>query len=268
MLIDDEQFQTFLNLLKITRSDSVQEINSKLQSRLDYLFQFSQQYWLRHANTERWNMKDDEILKQSRSEIIALVTKLGFIEEIKPQKKQYNYVLLLGISEPESLISRINYVAKIWSQGVRFEKIFLLTGEINIEELWDKWKQQPNLSFEHTIKTDTELTESVYEQYAKTWPEDLRHISAISIATRAHKESNRPNTRDTLNEWKKINEQKNNLLIISNQPFVPYQKLVVENVLSSSYQTETVGEKINDVTPVSVILDSVARYLYEYKNKK
>jgi hypothetical protein len=58
----------------------------------------------------------------------------------------------------------------------------------------------------------------------------------------------------------------NSILVISNQPFILYQGKIVERLLMPIYKNscvETVGKEMEDVVPVAVILDTVARYLYE-----
>jgi hypothetical protein len=45
---------------------------------------------------------------------------------------------------------------------------------------------------------------------------------------------------------------------------IPHQNLVTKNVLKTNYQFETVGDWLNSSMKISIILDSVARYLYEY----
>lgn len=268
MLIQDEQLEQILKIIKLTSAKDLKSENLNLQNRFDYLFQFTQQFWLRHANTERWNLKDDEILEKYHHEIFYLLHKLGFIKEVSPKDSSYNYVLLLGISDPASLLSRINYLKKLWLKNIKFERIFLLSGNVDIQKIWPQWQNHPDFFFDKPLLTDTELMHSVYQQCSQDWPEELQKIPVIQVVGSSSNPTRRVNTRDTLIEWNKREEVKSKVLLISNQPFVPYQHLVAESVLAPQYSIETVGDNIDETTPIRVIFDSVARYLYELKNKK
>ena len=77
----------------------------------------------------------------------------------------------------------------------------------------------------------------------------------------------RPNTRDTINEWlQKYNPHNGSILAISNQPFIGYQDAVLRNILPKGFSIETVGCENLENETTTIILDSLARWIYhEYQ---
>ena len=251
-------FNSYLiQLLKITLNGEMDLSTNGLQQStltLEEMVKITQEKWLRPVGSERWNLKDSSLLKVHRTEIIRLLKKMGFVNEIKPSLKNYDAILVLGISD-KNLITRINYIKKIYQEGIQYKKIYLLSGKIKI---------RPNLKEMMNIDSLHFLTEiSVMDYLCKKLCISLKQPEMPIVMVVAKKKKNRPNTADTLQEWLAKNDAEKNILIISNQPFVRYQKEVVKRVLKTSCNFDTVGAKMDLSIPIAVILDTVARYLYE-----
>jgi hypothetical protein len=248
-----------IDLLKLTNGDNTASIKSlDALTHLDFtialnkVIKITQEKWLRPVGKERWDLEDSPLLIAQRDNIINLLKKLGFIDEVQPSFKAYESILLLGASDI-NLVERINYLPKIWKLGVRYKKCYLLTGG-------NVLKNSTHLT--DIPKTDTDIIIETYKQLSQDWPHLMRQVEVIPIIVKS--KLPRPNTRDTLNTWLERKEKRTNLLVISNQPFIPYQNLVTKSVLKTHYQFETVGNPANSSMLISIMLDSVARCLYEY----
>jgi hypothetical protein len=73
----------------------------------------------------------------------------------------------------------------------------------------------------------------------------------------------RPNTQDTIDEWlRSYNPQPGSILALSNQPYIGYQDAVLRKALPKTFDVETVGNACSNNTKSTVIIDSLARWIY------
>lgn len=237
----------FIDLLKITNCIDVPLANPTYQD----LVELTQEKWLRPLGRERWDLTDTDLFKEKRNEILSIVEKLGFIKEIRPSGKAYEAVLLLSASDI-NLIKRINYLTQLMFSGIHYKKVYFLTGGIVMLHD-DNYFHELNLK----TNTDTELIETLYKQ------SPLSKLDVEVISIKAKKKRPRPNTEDTIRAWVEKNTQEKKLLVISNQPFVLYQDKVIKRVLGDLHHVETVGDQIEPLVKIAVLLDTIARYFYE-----
>jgi hypothetical protein len=76
-------------------------------------------------------------------------------------------------------------------------------------------------------------------------------------------EKARPNTADTYYSWLATKPTAGSVVAFSNQPFVPYQQLVGEGILPNDFYLETVGVAAPSDIRVSILLDNLARTLFQ-----
>ena len=57
-----------------------------------------------------------------------MAKKLGFINELLPSQKLYDYCLVFG-STIEAMEARLTYLVEMWKRGLRFRSLSFLTGE-------------------------------------------------------------------------------------------------------------------------------------------
>lgn len=244
----------------------------------------TQKTWLRPSNVERFNMQEPYADKMN--ELKPVFVELGLVNEVTPQSKNYDYVVILGASLPTARI-RISWLIKLWNDGIRFKKVFVLTGQRPLDSeketlaMLDKeyvnklrvrnpfigvvrsdWKIDSSMKFE----TESDMMKLIYEQ--SDMPEVLRQVEVVFIES-PMKESSagkkiRPNTADTLKDWLKTNPEKGTILAISSQPTISYQYSVIKSVLPKQFDLEVVGCGLpEEYESVSIILDSLARVLYQ-----
>ena len=72
----------------------------------------------------------------------------------------------------------------------------------------------------------------------------------------------RPNTRDTLQQWMKFKPTAGSVLIISDQPHAAYQQVVVRQELPDSFTTSLAAEAADPDTSLANYLDALALWLH------
>ena len=241
----------------------------------------TQKSWLRPAGVERFQMSDAHASRLE--ELRPLFKSLGLVDTVYPTHKQYDYALVHGAN----LIAtrgRIALLAKLWLNGVRFNKLVFLTGARTLDA-----KQEPVAALEdrtQTIlpirsdwhydqtmvyKTETDMTNLVYDQ--AQLPAELRAVPVLFVdapqTVAADGTIKRPTTVDTLVTWLKDKPAPVMCLFISNQPFVGYQDSITRTVLPATFMIETVGFAIPaPYESVSLYLDSLARWLYQEQQRR
>ena len=122
--------------------------------------------------------------------------------------------------------------------------------------------------------TETEMAKMVYNQ-AKL-PKDFKELVQVQfIDTPLQRASNggaiRPNTGDTIKLWLTKTKPTGSVLAISNQPYVGYQHAVLKTFVPKEMSIETVGPKPSTSASSDLLLDTLARWLYQenvFQNQK
>jgi hypothetical protein len=215
----------------------------------------TQKQWIRPAGKERWQVEGD-FSADAKAEIFPLASKLGFIEELKPAAKKYDYCLLLGATVGR-MEKRINYFVKMWNEGVRFSQIVFFTGARSLDPTVDRLTT--------VCKTETEAAHYLWDH--AELPEGMKkmRITFVDVPMISTKEGlRRPTTEDTVGAWLAANPRPGNCLAISNQPYCLYQGAVLQTYLPEEFSCEVVGERANlDCLNGRVLLDTIARWLYQ-----
>ncbi len=236
----------------------------------------TQKSWLRRSGTERWEM--DNRYEQISDKITPLFNKLGILEEVKPSKNKYTYAIVHGATV-YPVRHRLAYALKLWEEGVKFDTLVFFVGArpldknrepesalfrkddkfLSIKKDWIKPSIHP--------KTEAEMAHMVFNQ--AQLPDGFKEVvKVVFVDTPMQKRSDgslrNPNTGDNVNYWIKMNNpERGSILAISNQPYVYYQDVVLNTLLSQPFTVETVGPKVTSKLHVGVVLDNLARWLYQ-----
>ena len=73
----------------------------------------------------------------------------------------------------------------------------------------------------------------------------------------------RPTTQHTIEDWIAMNPDPGSILAISDQPHCLYQHEVIKTYVPSTFNVETVGNGAAENTSVALILDALARAIYQ-----
>jgi len=283
--LDKDVINTFCELLnktsclspEITTAEDPVEVLTMLRST-------TQSNWLRTKGSERWDVEDTEELKSARTGFMKLFTQLNLVDAEFPSKpsaetvhQHYNHVLILGALESR-VRTRVNFLQTLWKdQNVRWDKVYLLGGKRELRPAQENSAQTiSKLSGKEVGEcTELDMMKFVYNETCKHWDNSMQ-IKPVPVDAPMKEivgadgitKKIRPNTIDTLNHYKELAGDKAlKILVISNQPYVSYQNSCACSVLSSEqFDVTTVGHAASGEIKTSVILDSLARWIYVQYN--
>ena len=191
-------------------------------------------------------------------------------------KKKYEYAIVLG-STFSNFLTRLAKLLRIYNEGTRFKKLIIHTGARPL----DPTKESKNILFNHSngevpIRKDWQptqvpLTEADMVRMVLDRAElpagfkDSVKIDIIDAPMQKNKDGSlrRPNTGDVVKLWLSQGIQPGTVLAITNQPYVLYQHAVLKTLLPTTFNIETAGSAIKSPIHVGIILDSLARWLYQ-----
>lgn len=227
----------------------------------------------RKRNVERWHLQDEMDLTL-KAKILDLFEKLGYFNLLEPQKKTYDYIVVLGATLQRIRI-RLATLKKYWERGIRCKKIIFLTGARPLEpfegaDLLADFKQTI-LPIKENWQLPTEYPQTEAEIFMAIWnqaqlPEDLAAIEIECVDTPMQKwpdgKIQRPNTGDIVKQWLSRNPTPGDCLFISNQPHVGYQDALIRRFISKDFLVEAVGLEVKkEDQTVSILLDALVREL-------
>lgn len=229
------------------------QFNSASQA-ADWLLEATQKTMLRTPGKERFESVDNAKLEAVRDQLEPLLKEVGLTEARRPQKSQYDHVLVLGAMQ-EAADNRIEVVRQMWQEGVRFDKIALLGSERPLVA-----DREPAAA---TVPTEHAMMEKLFIEKSAQWPDDLKQVPVNSIDVMMKADGTRPNTYDTVAAWRDTKPKTGNVLVISNQPYVDYQAEAVKAALPDGYKVEAVGAPVDEKTMrMNVAFDALARKIH------
>ncbi len=260
LLIVDEQFNLRPSVIELMKITGLEEAHS-----LEQAVELTQKHWLRPPNRERAHVQE-EFPKLSQ-QMMPYFSNLGLVNAVQPKGKSYDYVLILG-SMYHSFLRRLSFVEQI--EGLRFDKIALLGSHRLLERIYETEPMLESNLLTRVPLTEIEMMEALFQEsslFGAIKPSQLIRI-ASPMKTRADGRVTRANTRDTVEDLLAIKPKPGTALIISSQPYVLRQHLVVKNLLEDPWQLESVGEAADPALNSSVYLDELARTLFELNQIK
>lgn len=231
----NDQKKTFDALLKSTgiaiKPGCAGGVNTQQQALLHNIVQLvdeTQKKWVRRVHgADRWNMVKKTYMNPGA--LLGDLKKLGFVQASVPASKNSDCLCILGSTGP-SMSARIRYANHLLTRGHCTKHIVLLAGErpLNPNELSEK--SLVDLG-KHRGKGIHDLTESdlihyLYQQSALS----KKGIPATLIDT-PRGDLPRPTTQTTsiqLIAWLKKNPQIRDVIFVSAQPHVAYQKSCID----------------------------------------
>jgi hypothetical protein len=216
----------------------------------------TQKRWLRKPGQERWEL--NEINSNQRVFVLNWAKENGLFADWKPSCQVYDKALILGATTSRMQM-RLEHLKQLWIQGVRFEQIVWLTGERPLDERVDALTKRCN--------NESEAARILWDE--ADLPEGMRNLSVVFVAVPMKAEGlslKRPNTEDTIIAWLKISPEPCKALFVSDQPFCGYQFAVIKTSLPKAFLFDLVGpgvESINHPAAAAILLDSIARWIYQ-----
>src|SRR5690242_14703410 len=94
----------------------------------------TQKQWLRKPGQERW--EQSELSQDQRKFVLDWAEAQGLFAPWEPSCKNYDKALILGATTSRMQM-RLDYLKKLWIQGLRFQEIVWLTGERPLDKRVD-----------------------------------------------------------------------------------------------------------------------------------
>ncbi len=223
---------------------------------------------LRTGVQERWEIEPQEWMKEDPQAIVTDLRSLGFIDGIDPQGSNYDAVGLLGSTGPK-MQERLNYLHTLMKQGLHVPTLLLISGERYLlqdidgsEEELIQLAQRLGVDDWHQL-TEADLLQDLYNS------SPLSHDGLNSYLINTPRRTlPRPTTQTTILEslpWLSAHPEVQNILFISNQPTVLYQRAVIESVFSEEglhQQIEVVGPPAVNFAKIQLLLEGLGSYLW------
>ena len=218
----------------------------------DNFIEQTQKQWLRKPGQERW--EQTELLPDQRQFVLNWAREQGFFQTWKPATNTYDKALILGATASR-MQTRLDYLAQLWNEGVRFNEIVWLTGDRPLDSRVDGMTE--------LCQNESQAARLIWEK--ANLPEDMRHLSVLFVAV-PMKGQLRPNTQDTLIAWLNTKPTPCKALFISDQPFCGYQFAVIRSSLPDEFLFDVAGkgvDSLNHPAAAAITLDSIARWIYQ-----
>jgi hypothetical protein len=216
----------------------------------------TQKRWLRKPGQERWEL--DEISLDQRPFVLNWAEENGLLADWKPSCGFYDKALILGATTSRMQM-RLEHLKLLWVQGIRFDEIVWLTGKRPLDKRIDTLTER--------CKNESEAARILWNETAL--PEGMRNLPVVFVEVPMKVEDSslkRPNTEDTIVAWLKISPEPCKALFVSDQPFCGYQFAIIKASLPKTFLFDLVGpgvESISHPSAAAIILDSVARWIYQ-----
>lgn len=233
-------------------------------NKLPDVVEITQKAWLRPTGLERMHMRARD--GKDASTIEQYFAKLGLVQNIQPTKKHYDYVLLLGATY-HSVARRLQFLDELSRAGLTFQNLALLGSYRLLDRQHEIEPMTKSHVFDKVPLVEIEMIEALF---AMSSPTALNKTKIIRVASPMKKDKDgrivRANTLDTIEDFLKTKPKPGSVLAISSQPSILRQHLVVKKALGPEWDIETVGSAIGDDHSAAVILDELARTLYELES--
>lgn len=277
---NESQLNSLLNLLKysgiVDKDKKLQEVfptkqdlNSLVDNLVKLTKQTQQKFVNRGKSIERWEVEQQAWMAENQEQILKELDNLGFVREIKPTLKKVDAICIFGATKV-AMTERMKYVITLVEDGLQADNLIILSGERYLSDKVDGTADELAQLASKLGKSVNQLTEvnlatQLYESSGLSQFNFNKYI--IDTPGSALK---RPNTYTTLLELTKWLHKTNSptiktILFISNQPYVPYQKAVINNVMNSKnlkIKFEVAGPKARDGIKNQQIIDALGSYIF------
>jgi hypothetical protein len=155
---------------------------------------------------------------------------------------------------------RMQSLAKLLQHGLQYQDIVFLSGMRVTTDNEKKYCNDNSWDLVPGVEADA------YPYLFLKYGISLEKIVAICASETVKPDGTtyRPTTADTVVKWLMKNPTPGKVLVISNQPFCHYQKVVTETLLPKTFTVDVAGDKASEDTTVAIYLDTLARTIYQW----
>lgn len=223
------------------------------------------QVFRRKPGVERWQVKDVDVSKEKRDKILGLLTEAGFVNEMKPSSKKFDYVFVMGAST-QQLKRRLDMLESLVNNGLDFNELVVLACQRPLDKNLDNiplvqkvFAKKKNISLDKAPVPNTETEAGVMLVAASNLPVENKKVTVIDSRRVLHDiEWYRPNSQITISDWLKTAPKPGKVLVISNQPHANYQLSVAQSILPPKFDAEVAAMVMSNSLKLITTLDAVA----------
>lgn len=227
-----------------------------------------EKFVIRNGNQERWEISVSEWMKHNQKNLYNDLKILGFSDPIKPKINDVDAICILGATR-KRMADRLEYTESLIKNGLKTNAIILLTGERYVTENIDGTAEElSNIAHRFNIQdwkklTETHLLEDLYGMSEL----QKRKLEKYTIDTPAG-DLPRPTTQSTLIEliaWLKNHKNIKNIIFISNQPYVKYQKAIITSVFKDykiDIEFDVIGSGVQNKENIQPIIEGLGSYIW------
>jgi hypothetical protein len=246
---------------RLNKEEVVSDIISMLQ-------ETQKKFVARSGTQERWETKRLEWVNKNKSQILSDLKILGFVNNIVPKQKSTDAFCILGATA-QRMADRIEYANFLVKSGLSTKAIILLAGERYVTKGVDGSENNlSQMAKELGLEDYTKLTEThlIQDEFKKS-PLHNKAMTVHVIDT-PRGDLPRPTTQTTilkLIEWLKNHQEIQNIIFVSNQPHVEYQKAIIDLIFKEQYVNinyEVVGSAVNNHNDLQPIIEGLGSYLW------
>jgi hypothetical protein len=217
---------------------------------------YAQAHLLRPPHRERHRMANSPY-ENRWDDLQPALEALGMLQAVDPPPGHHDHLLLMGQTIP-MMRGQLEFIRR--RREISFGRVTFLSGRRPIDPAIDGPDRLTSLA-----KDEGEAAQMLLDEY---FPGDGR---TSTVAVPMHPDGRRPNTRDTVRAWLAEGPEPSSVLVVSTNPFIPYQLETVRGELArawpeGSYRLAICGDDVHRLyrrgNRVAILLDCLARQLY------
>ena len=260
----------------MNENDSWEKIFPSYQ-RSANVFNFVTNTQLKFSNRfgkERWEVDAQPWMTDNCEKIIKDLEVLGFFSEMNRCTKNFDAICILGSNTP-SMFLRLEFISEfLQRQWIKAPTVILLTGERVITENIDGLKEDLQEIAKYFKLDDwKQLTEAkVFDYLYENSPLKNMGLNVVIINT-PKGELSRPTTKTEIAElkkWLRANRNVEKIMFVSNQPYLLYQKAIIQNELYlegkefQNIKIEMIGPSVPDfmLGHIQMLIEGLGAYIW------
>ncbi|CAM3456578.1 hypothetical protein [Parendozoicomonas haliclonae] len=231
------------------------------------------QQWGREQGVERWQMPAVNLQGDQRHRVYEALEELGVISDWQPSATTYDYAIWPGAIVP-TMKTRLEWLTKLWKQGIRFKTLVVLTGQRPLTDNIDNFYtvMVSLLGAEHASELFADPNNHPHNEteaarlllHYTPLPDTMKNVTVVFADTPRKWTGDvwdRPHTGDTVEQWLLFNPEPGSVLLVTSQPSAHYQEAVFQQHLPAGFPLDTSTPALNSNASLAIILDGIATWL-------
>lgn len=253
--------------------------------------EFAQKHLLRRG--ERWDLQEEtsvhRLMKENEAALISNLNMLGILNFHQaresaiarsgfPKSMKYDYALLMGALK-DTVLTRLNYLARLIENGYSFNTIALLGGKRTLlpEEkeglpehiqteaamMTHMYQEHPHLKYKKILLIDAPMIKKKDGTLTRpTTDSTLEYFAQVVESDRKRQREGRAILNAVLGQ-SQDEDQKPSCMVISNGQYIIRQMTVAARILAPLCIVDADGPDESDASDIVMLMDEFARFVYE-----